>query len=242
MSSTIWTPHAVSTSSRLKSARLWRAVEAQHKVSTRRLVDTVAEHSLLEEVLEATKPPIPKEAAHLDYLLFTPFRYPPRSFGSRFRASSDPGVFYGAQARRTACAELGYWRWRFLTDSDGLTMIGPSPQTLFQVAVKARSVELDAPPFSRLSKLWLSRDDYTATQRFGAVARDAGVGIIFYQSVRDSEKGRCGAVLDPSAFSSKTPLLASETWFLTVMRKYVSWQRDGESFEFEFSAKGAGAK
>ncbi len=234
MSSTIWTLHAVSTSSRQKSARLWRAVEAQHKVSTRRLVDTLAEQGLLEEILEATKPAIPKEAAQLDYLLFTPFRYPPRSHGSRFRASGDPGVFYGAQARRTACAELGYWRWRFLSDSEGLTTI-VSAQTLFQVSVKGRSVELDEPPFSRQSKLWLSRDDYAATQRLGALAREARVQLIFYQSVRDPGKGRCGAVLDPSAFSSKAPLLDRQTWFLTVMRKSVSWQRDGESFEFSFS-------
>lgn len=240
MSSTIWTPHAVSTNSRQKSARLWRAVEAQHKVSTRRLVDTLAEQSLLEEILEATKPAVPKEAAHLDYLLFTPFRYPPRRHGSRFRASGDPGVFYGAQARRTACAELGYWRWRFLTDSEGLATI-VSAQTLFQVSVRGRSVELDEPPFSRQSKLWLSRDDYTATQRFGELARKAGVELIFYQSVRDPEKGRCGAVLHPSAFSAKAPLLERQTWFLTVMRKSVSWQRDGESFEFEYPARGGPA-
>ena len=60
------------------------------------------------------KPPVPAGARTLHYLLFTPFRYPPPPGGSRFRGPNDPGVFYGADEVRTACAELGYWRWRHL--------------------------------------------------------------------------------------------------------------------------------
>ena len=79
------------------------------------LVDTLAEQHLLEDLLERAKPPLPDETAGLHYLLATPFRYPPTDRGSRFRRPSDPGVFYGADAVRTACAELGYWRWRFFS-------------------------------------------------------------------------------------------------------------------------------
>lgn len=32
---------------------------------------------------------------------------------ARFRAETDPGVFYGAGSVRTAAAELSYWRWKF---------------------------------------------------------------------------------------------------------------------------------
>ena len=38
---------------------LWRGVEAQHQVATMRLVDTVDEQLALEEIIEASKPPIP---------------------------------------------------------------------------------------------------------------------------------------------------------------------------------------
>ena len=237
MSSTIWTPHAVSTNSRVQSARLWRAVEAQHEASTRRLVDSAAEQQLLEEILEATKPPVPDDAQQLHYLLSTPFRYPPREGGSRFRGHGDPGVFYGAEERRTACAELGFWRWRFLIDSAGLTALGPAPQTLFQAAVKTRAIDLAEIPFSRHAKLWQARDDYHETQRLGRLAREAGVGLVRYQSVRDPQKGRCGAVLSPDAFSATKPMAPVETWFLTIMRNCVTWQRDGASFEFEMLAR-----
>lgn len=233
MSSTIWTQRAVSTNSRIQSTRLWRAVEAQHWVSTRRLVDTVAEQHVLEDILDATKPAVPEDARQLDYLLFTPFRYPPRHIGSRFRRTGDPGVFYGAEGRRTACAEVGYWRWRFLTDSQGLTTLGPSPQSLFQVALKTRAVDLEQPPYSRHTKLWRSRDDYSSTQRFGEIARAAQIGLIRYKSVRDDQTGYCGAVLTPAAFSANKPLPGMETWFLTVMPNCVAWQRGRESYEFQ---------
>jgi hypothetical protein len=70
---------------------LWRAVEAQHVVSTMALVDSIEEQHVLERLLDDTKPAIPAAAAHLHWLLFTPFRYPPPPGGSRFRGPNDPG-------------------------------------------------------------------------------------------------------------------------------------------------------
>ena len=95
-------------------ARVWRAVEAQHKVSTMRLVDnSLADQAILENILETSKPPVPEKARDKHWLIFTPFRYTPPRPGSRFRAPQDPGVFYGALEQRTACAEIGYWRGLF---------------------------------------------------------------------------------------------------------------------------------
>ena len=127
MSSTTWTPRAVASEAARVRLAPWRAVEAQHIASTRRLVDSAAEQEALEAILERAKPPAP---ARLHYLLATPFRYPPWSRGSRFRSPADPGVLYAAEERRTACAEVGYWRWRFLTDSAGLSGLGPSDLVL----------------------------------------------------------------------------------------------------------------
>jgi hypothetical protein len=50
-----------------------------------KLTDNVAEQVLLESLIESTKPTIPPECSHLDFLLFTPFRYAPYPQGSRFR-------------------------------------------------------------------------------------------------------------------------------------------------------------
>ena len=234
MSFTIWTQRAVAIKAARRSVRLWRAVEAQHVASTRRLVDTLAEHEQLERLLEAQKPSLSATAARLHYLLATPFRYPAPAGGSRFRAVDDPGVFYGALSRRTACAEIGYWRWRFLTDSKGLSALGPAPQTLFQATAQTLTADLQKPPFARDARAWQAPDDYQATQAFGKVARGANIGAILYRSVRDPEPGVCGAVLRPDAFRSVEPTASPQTWYLTLTRDYVSWQRSEESgFEFD---------
>lgn len=232
MSSSTWTPRAVGSRAARAAVRLWRAVEAQHVASTRRLVDNLDEQRVLEEVLDAAKPPVPPAAARLDYLLYTPFRYP-TPFGSRFRAPTDPGVFYGAETVRTACAELGYWRWRFLMDSAALGVLGPAPQTLFEASVRTPAVDLEKQPFARDAKLWRRPDDYTATQAFGRAAREAGIGLIRYASVRDPQPGRCGAVLQPGAFSATRPTAPTETWLLTVTQEYAVWQRGHEAWEFD---------
>src|SRR5690348_11205267 len=82
----------------------WRAVEGQDLVATMRLVDTIEEQDLLEQILEEGKPPAPVGLSRLHYLIATPFRYPPQQHGSRFRAPADPGVFYAAESIRAACA------------------------------------------------------------------------------------------------------------------------------------------
>jgi len=232
-----WTPHAVAAKAAPAAVDLWRAVEAQHVVSTMRLVDSLAEQEALEEILEATKPAVPLAAAKLDYLLFTPFRYP-SPFPSRFRAVGDPGIFYGAESIRTACAELGYWRWRFLSDSAGLAVLGPAPQTVFQASVKARAIDLERKAFARDAKWWADPHDYAACQALARAARDAAVAVIRYRSVRDPEPGRCGAVLTPDAFSSRRPTAPAQTWQLTVTREYAVWHRvhGREAYEFDMRA------
>ncbi len=224
MSSRIWTPPAVASEAAPLRQEAWRAVEAQHVVATRALVDTLAEQHVLERVLDQGKPPIPDAAARLHYLLFTPFRYAPPPGGSRFRGPTDPGVFYAADAVRTACAELGYWRWRHLLDSPALTSMPTRPQTVFRVRFATKAVDLRKAPFLRERRTWTHPDDYSGCQRFGRIARDAGVGAIRYESVRDPQHGGCCALLDPGAFAKPDPL-EQQTWMLSVARERVVWQR-----------------
>ena len=70
----------------------WRLVEAQHRVSTLKLVDSVDEQETLEDLIQASKPSVPPECQHLHYLLSTPFRYGAAyPIGSRFRRASEWG-------------------------------------------------------------------------------------------------------------------------------------------------------
>ena len=83
-------------------------VEAQHTESTMKIVDNEAEQTLLENLLEGSTPVQPTlergNGPRVHYLLATPFRYTPARGGHRFRALTDPGVFYGAESVLTAHA------------------------------------------------------------------------------------------------------------------------------------------
>ena len=234
MSLPTWTPAELSSNSNEISCKVWRMVEAQHIVSTLKIVDTRAEQELLEEILDENKPPLPAEAVGLHYLLFSPFRYdtrPPE--GSRFRAVHDPGVFYGAETVRTAAAEVAFWRWRFLQDTSGLTRLQPCTFTAFRVPVKTPCIDLRQAPFDADSALWTDPADYAGTQVLGRVARAAGIGAVVYQSVRDPEPHFCIALLTPRAFAAKKPDSATQTWVLAVSAEEAIWKRQGdESFSF----------
>ncbi len=213
--------------------KLWRAVEDQHRVSTLRLVDhDPADHEALEALLEQSKPPLPPPP-RLHYLLATPFRYPPHR-GSRFRGPHDPGVFYGAEFLRTACAELGYWRWRFVQASQGLRELNATPHTLFQVAIETRGLDLRRPPYRQHRSRWTHPEDYAPTQALAREARQAQAGALLYESVRDPEHAACAAVFSPAAFRPLRPL-AEQRWFLTVTPSAALWTRDKVEFQFPFS-------
>ena len=193
---------------------LWRGVEAQHRVATMRLVDTLDEQAELERLLEASKPPLPAAALGLHHLLNTPFRY--RSpHPSRFRKAGEPGLWYGAQELHTACSEVGYWRWRFLIDSAGLRggeLV--TEHTFFQARAQGAAIDLTKPPWKTSSSAWQHTSDYSACQALANAARGHSVKWIRYASVR-RPAGICGAVLAPQALSlnEKTPL---QTWVSKV--------------------------
>lgn len=228
------TPHAVSTEAFQHTGSIWRLVEAQHFASTMKLVDDPDEHELLEQLLDDSKPPMPDAVRNLHYLLATPFRYPTRMGGTRFRAAIDPGVFYGAISIRTACAELGYWRWKFLDDAEDLTRIEPVSHTAFETEISAPAIDLRKNPFSQYEALWMDRTDYRGTQNMARLVRDAELQAILYQSVRDKNDGVCVALLDPAGFAAKEPKSTTQTWNLAVTREKVYWRRDQyQSFVFD---------
>lgn len=200
-----------------------------------KLVDSPEEQGVLEALLDGSKPPLPAAAGSLHYLLATPFRYPPLPAGSRFRGPGEPGVFYGSDELRTACAELGYWRWRFLRDATKLAQLAPMAQTAFQVAIDTTAIDLRLSPFAADSRQWTAPDDYGATQALARRAREARLGAIRYASVRDPARGACLALLTPAGFASKHPVEPTQTWWLSVRHQHVVWVRDGERLDFRFA-------
>ena len=91
MSSNIWTRCAGDSEIRALRLSPWRVVEAQHQVSTRKLVDSVDEQILLEDLIERVKP-ADQTRGRWHYLLATPFRYPPLRHGSRFAGRHERGI------------------------------------------------------------------------------------------------------------------------------------------------------
>jgi hypothetical protein len=205
-------------------------IEAQHTAATMRLVDSLADQAMLERILEESKPPLRDGTERLHYLLATPFRYRPR-MGSRFRAPFDGGAWYGAEVLRTALAEKAYWRLRFLLDSPDTLDLPPVPHTAFVAAVRGRAIDLTQPPLVRDRTAWTHPTDYAPTQACAALAREAAVDAIRYESVRDPEHAACVALLRPSAFARLSPR-QQQTWFLAAARTHVRCVRDGAGWEF----------
>ena len=164
MSRPILTPDALRSEARPFRGQAWRFVEAQHRVSTLKLVDSLAEQVALEDILEETKPSVPDACRHLDYLLSTPFRYRSYPNGSRFRrAGLTPGVWYGAERFETAAAEMVFYRLVFYAGSVPI-VLGVGPAALFG----KRAVMWQAHQWARLQR-WCARTILGITTRVEGV-------------------------------------------------------------------------
>lgn len=207
---------------RRRAASLWRGVEAQHVIATMRLVDTPSEQAVLESLLEQSKPPLPAGAASPHYLLSTPYRYRPPA-GTRFTRPAHPGIWYGAEQLETACAEVAYWRWRFLTDNTALADQSlHTEHTFFQAQVAGRCVDLTVAPWNAAATLWTDPRDYRHCRSLAEAAAERQVDWIRYRSVRRPE-GRCGAVLRLAALSLESDF-AQQTWACKTTRDDVFLQ------------------
>ncbi len=215
---------------------LWRVVEAQHRASTMRLVDTNEEQEILEALVEEVKPALPPACAGLHFLLAAPFRYAPYPRGSRFRrAGQAEGAFYASEAIATALAEAAFYRLLFLIESPDMKVPDrPVEHTAFKVACRAeRALDLTKPPFGGREDLKRT-SDYAACQALADAARGQGVAAIRYLSVRDPRGGANVALLTPEAFVRKQPK-EFQSWRMLARRDGVRAMRDfpkSEAFEF----------
>jgi hypothetical protein len=215
MSSNTWTPAALSSDVRILAGICWRLVEAQHHVSTLKLVDSVAEQEFLEELIESTKPPLPSECRGLHYLLSTPFRYGAvYPAGSRFRrAGMSEGVFYASEKSQTAVAEMTFYRLLFFAESpDTPWPSNPAEYTAFSVKYATkRAIDLSKAKYGAERAKWTHLTDYSHCQAFADTARAAKVELIRYASVRDPRRGMNLAILSCRAFANSKPI-DQQTW------------------------------
>jgi RES domain len=201
---------------------LWRVIEGQYRSSTLRLVDTFAEHDLLEAMLEAAKPAVPAECAHLDYQFWSPFRYGRYPNASRFRrAGRTPGVWYGSEEPLTAVAEMIWGMIRFFAASEGT----PYPRKPVEYAAVMADIQT---PFALdlTSEVLRGKGDWTAPQDYADclaladAARGTGGEVIRYASVRDPDHAANAAVLGCRAFAQPGPI-GVQTWHVHYARGRV---------------------
>ena len=190
------------------SGNLWRVVESQSQVATLALVDSLEEQSVLEELIEQSKPEQAADVSRLHYLLATPFRYPPLKWGSRFGNRFAPSLFYGSRKVSTALAEAAYYRFVFWQG-----MADPPPagsmitrHDVFSARFRAcPGLKLQQAPFSAYREILGARDRYEETQRLGERMRRRGVLGFEFESARCPLGGMNVALFSAAALVSRRP-------------------------------------
>ncbi len=189
------------------SARVYRIAESQLMVATNTLVDTVEEQQLLEEMLDRVKPNVPQECKKFDYLIYTPFRYPPLKHGSRFGKKIHPSIFYGSTKIETTFAEMAYYRFVYY---DGMQTPPKKQQkvtqhTTFYINAKTnKGLALTKPPFGKYKNKISDPTAYAASQALGEDMRDKGVEVFNYFSARAENEINVG-LFTCKAIVSKAP-------------------------------------
>ncbi|WP_367607648.1 RES family NAD+ phosphorylase [Legionella sp. W05-934-2] len=217
-------------------ATIHRVVEDQEKAATLSLVKNIDEQGVLEDLLEQTKPKKPKGYDDLDYLLITPFRYPPLKYGSRFGSSLEPSLFYGSLNVSTALAETAYYRFVFMAG-----MQEPYADTIltrfssYKVGIKtAHGIFLNKPPFEPYHHIITSPKYYADTQELGNSMRHAKLEAFQFVSARDPKKGLNIALFSPKAFQSKKPI-SIEHWICNITNQDIGFISNDTQARINFS-------
>lgn len=219
------------------SGKLYRMVENQEQVATRRLVDNAAEHDLLESILEESKPPYHMDTPDgMDYLLKTPFRYPPLKYGSRFGTTHEAGIFYGGMNPQVVIAEVAYYRFVYwYSPQEPFPKPIQSQHTLYSARFKTDSgLDLTHEAFAEFKPQLTSPAHYQFTQQLGSVMRQQDIEAFIYQSARDPLKGSCIALFTPKAFDTLKPELTGD-YMCDVDGETVSLRRNGQFESLRFA-------
>ena len=188
----------------------FRLVECQETVATMKIVSNLESQAVLEEMLdEVSKPNNRAGTEHLHYLLFTPFRYPPLQYGSRFGGRFEPSLFYGGSSEYVTLCESAFYRFFFFYDMEEAPLHDTlqSQHTLFDFQYQTNvGVKLQDAPFDAYNEALCDLVSYKATQALGAAMREDGVKGFEYRSARDRDGGINIALFDASPLTSTKPL------------------------------------
>lgn len=181
-----------------------RIVEDQSISSTRKLVGSDIEHTILEELIENSKPEIPQEAQLLShYLLSTPFRYSSIPTGTRFAAMHELQLFYASLDLYTAMAEVAFHRLSFLRACRA-DLSETVSRTSFAAKISTnQGIDLLKSPFIKHAAEIISPSSYKFSQALGTTLRAANVEAFTSQSAR-YQKGTNANVLHPRALLKNT--------------------------------------
>lgn len=204
--SSIWQAAEEQISPGLIGGTLHRLVESQEQVATSRLVDgDLDKQALLEALLEPSKPPRVSGTEHLDYLLATPWRYPPLKYGSRFGQRYERSLFYGGLSEQTTLAESAFYRWVFLLDMDEPPDKLRSQHTLYNARYRTeKGLRLNSSPFIEYELDLTHKSRYQETQALGSAMRTAGIEAFEFKSARDPAGGNNVALIEPVALISSS--------------------------------------
>lgn len=218
--------------------KAWRIVETQHVTATRKLVDSLEEQTILEELIDSSKPQLSPLLAEYHPLLATPFRYPPLKYGSRFGNKNEHALWYGSLALPIAMAEKAFYQFNFLRASAANFGVIEVALTAFAVQITTqKGIQLTQTPFTKYAALISSPSVYAPSQKLGNAMRRAGVQAFTYQSARAKQSGTNIALFTPKAFSTKKPLQDSfQSWQCIATKSLIEFIRasaiEVESFSF----------
>ncbi|HUG21521.1 RES family NAD+ phosphorylase [Piscinibacter sp.] len=133
--------------------------------------------------------------------------------GSRFSAG-DYGVYYAAKALDTAVREVSHHHARFLTATREPAI--PIDLRCYRAMVQQRLHDIRGAR-AQLPGVY-ARDDYTASQAFGAALRRQGSWGVVYDSVRHAG-GECVGIFRPRALAP------------AIQGEHVTLQWNGEQVE-----------
>lgn len=214
----------------------WRGVETQYIAASMKLVDTLEEQDVLEQLLEESKPPIPPTQVSKHYLLLSPFRYFPQH-SSRFRPGQQSGLWYGSSTLEGACSEIAYWRMRFILDSVGLSGDGAvvTEHTFYQATVQGKAINLMEAPWVDFAHIWKHPSDYSATHKLAEAAVKTGIQWIQYESVR-APSCPLAAVLTPDALHASNAEIdqSKQEWICKATRDAVLMRSKDGKRQFEW--------
>lgn len=184
----------------------WRVVEDQATSSTRQLVDSMKEHDILEQEIEGNKPPIAMDCKGFHYLLFTPFRYPPLKYGSRFGKKTESSLWYGSDKLITALAEKAYYRFVFILGSNMSDSTDRMSKTAFTAKIDThQGIDLTLNPFLQYREHISSITSWKLSQDLGNRMRESNIHAFKYFSTRDHNAVNIG-IFSCAAFGNKKPL------------------------------------